>query len=153
MAAGPINSWDRQPYVTTFGIEGPGVPTAHMVPRNISYNFLVANYGGGNGAVDNDDESLRYDNNHNFQVCNALFHLSVSPQLSLTAGCPPLVRLFAGVWASKVQDWRDSLVWQRHCLYVAPRLPPSCGRPVAAKLTPSISLLLTQMPRNLVASG
>eukprot|EP00035_Acanthoeca_spectabilis_P019901 m.430160 g.430160 ORF g.430160 m.430160 type:complete len:990 (+) comp17121_c0_seq1:2833-5802(+) len=65
---GPINSWDRQPYVTTFGIEGPGVPTAHMVPRNISYNFLVANYGGGNGAVDNDDESLRYDNNHNFQV-------------------------------------------------------------------------------------
>mmetsp|Transcript_6753 Transcript_6753/g.20057 ORF Transcript_6753/g.20057 Transcript_6753/m.20057 type:complete len:924 (-) Transcript_6753:1392-4163(-) len=65
---GPINSWDRQPYVTTFGIEGPGKATAHMVPRNISYNFLVANYGGGNGAVDNDDESLRYENNHNFQV-------------------------------------------------------------------------------------
>eukprot|EP00037_Helgoeca_nana_P024366 m.258539 g.258539 ORF g.258539 m.258539 type:complete len:924 (+) comp26623_c0_seq1:107-2878(+) len=65
---GPINSWDRQPYVTTFGIDGPGVATAHMVPRNISYNFLVANYGGGNGAIDNDDQSLRYENNHNFQV-------------------------------------------------------------------------------------
>jgi hypothetical protein len=60
--------WDRQPYVTTFGIDGPGVATAHMVPRNISYNFLVANYGGGNGGIDNDDESLRYENNHNFQV-------------------------------------------------------------------------------------
>jgi hypothetical protein len=39
-----------------------------MLPRNLSYNFLVANYGGGNGAIDNDDESLRYENNHNFQV-------------------------------------------------------------------------------------
>ena len=28
----------------------------------------MANYGGGNGAVDNDDESLRYENNHNFQI-------------------------------------------------------------------------------------
>jgi len=63
---GPINSWDRQPYVSTFGAL-PGA-TAHMKMRNISYNFLVANYGGGNGAVDNDDQSLRYDNNHNFQV-------------------------------------------------------------------------------------
>ena len=64
---GPINSWDRQPYVSLFGIT-PGVPTAHMKPRNISFNFLVANYGGSNGAIDNDDESLRYENNHNFQV-------------------------------------------------------------------------------------
>jgi hypothetical protein len=39
-----------------------------MLPRNLSYNFLVANYGGSNGAIDNDDESLRYENNHNFQV-------------------------------------------------------------------------------------
>ena len=44
-------------YVSTFGAL-PG-PTAHMKTRNISYNFLVANYGGGNGAVDNDDQSLR----------------------------------------------------------------------------------------------
>ena len=65
---GPINSWDRQPYVSTFGDAPAGTPTAHMRPRNISHNFLVANYGGSNGAIDNDDESLRYDNNHNFQV-------------------------------------------------------------------------------------
>jgi len=39
-----------------------------MLPRNISRNFLVANYGGSNGAIDNDDGSLRYENNHNFQV-------------------------------------------------------------------------------------
>ena len=37
---GPINSWDRQPYVSTFGANGSN-PTAHMIPRNISYNFLV----------------------------------------------------------------------------------------------------------------
>jgi hypothetical protein len=65
---GPINSWDRQPFVSTFGSLGPGVPTAHMLPRNISQNFLVANYGGNNGAIDNDDQSLRYENNHNFQI-------------------------------------------------------------------------------------
>ena len=28
----------------------------------------MAAQGGSNGAIDNDDESLRYDNNHNFQV-------------------------------------------------------------------------------------
>lgn len=113
---GPINSWDRQPYVSTFGDAPDGQPTAHMLPRNLSYNFLVANCasppppracyceksstsaqtplhgngeglrtigdqrmglslksarptdGGSNGAIDNDDESLRYENNHNFQV-------------------------------------------------------------------------------------
>jgi len=65
---GPINSWDRQPFVSTFGAAGLGVATAHMLPRNISQNFLVANYGGTNGAIDNDDESLRFNNNHNFQI-------------------------------------------------------------------------------------
>ena len=39
-----------------------------MLPRNITNNFLVANYGGGNGAVDNDDGSEYYENNHNFQI-------------------------------------------------------------------------------------
>jgi len=39
-----------------------------MLPRNISNNMLVGNYGGGNGCVDNDDGSLWFDNNHNFAV-------------------------------------------------------------------------------------
>ena len=39
-----------------------------MLPRNISFNMLVANYGGSNGAVDNDDGSLFFENNHNFAV-------------------------------------------------------------------------------------
>ena len=34
-----------------------------MLPRNISRNFLVANFGGSNGAIDNDDASLRYEVN------------------------------------------------------------------------------------------
>lgn len=37
-----------------------------MLPRNISHNFLVGNYGGSNGCVDNDDGSLWFDNNNNF---------------------------------------------------------------------------------------
>ena len=63
---GPINSWDRQPFVTT--VRDGVTPSAQMLPRNISHNFLVANYGGTNGAIDNDDGSLHYENNHNFQV-------------------------------------------------------------------------------------
>lgn len=39
-----------------------------MLPRNISYNFLVGNYGGSNGPVDNDDGSLFFSNNANFAV-------------------------------------------------------------------------------------
>ena len=35
-----------------------------MLPRNISNNMLIANYGGGNGAIDCDDGSLFFDNNH-----------------------------------------------------------------------------------------
>ena len=41
----------------------------------------VASPGGSNGAVDNDDESLRYDNNHNFQICT---QPSPNPHLILT---------------------------------------------------------------------
>ena len=62
---GPINSWDRQPYVTTVAT---GKPSGKMLPRNITNNFMVANYGGSNGAVDNDDGSEYYENNHNFQI-------------------------------------------------------------------------------------
>jgi hypothetical protein len=45
-----VYRWDRQPFVTKFGIP-KGEATAHMIPRNISHNFLVANYGGGNGGA------------------------------------------------------------------------------------------------------
>jgi hypothetical protein len=62
---GPINSWDRQPFVTTVAT---GKASAKMLPRNISRNFLTANYGGTNGAIDNDDGSIHFENNHNFQV-------------------------------------------------------------------------------------
>lgn len=63
---GPINSWDRNPYVTI--VPDGKTPTAKMLPRNISGNFLVANYGGSNGAIDNDDGSLWFENNRNFHV-------------------------------------------------------------------------------------
>ena len=39
-----------------------------MAPRNITNNFLVGNYGGTNGPIDNDDGSIYYRNNHNFEV-------------------------------------------------------------------------------------
>jgi hypothetical protein len=63
---GPINSWDRQPFVTNV-FDGV-TPSARMLPRNISNNLLVANYGGSNGAIDNDDGSLWFENHHNFAI-------------------------------------------------------------------------------------
>jgi hypothetical protein len=39
-----------------------------MLPRNISGNFLVGNYGGGNGCIDNDDGSLWFSSHANLLV-------------------------------------------------------------------------------------
>lgn len=51
---GPINSWDRQPFLTTLlhGTEASFDP----LPRRIESNFIFANFGGSQG-VDNDDGS------------------------------------------------------------------------------------------------
>lgn len=50
---GPINSWDRQPFLTNFS--GGFAP----LPTVIRKNFVIANYGGSQG-VDNDDGSSFY---------------------------------------------------------------------------------------------
>ena len=53
---GPINTWDRQPFLTRLR-NG----TASFIPlkRKIAYNFIFANYGASQG-VDNDDGSCYY---------------------------------------------------------------------------------------------
>jgi len=61
---GPINSWDRQPFITTIL---NGTPTAQMAWREIYRNIIVANYGG-KKEVDNDDGSLFYSIHHNFMA-------------------------------------------------------------------------------------
>jgi hypothetical protein len=59
---GPINSWDRQPFLTTF-LDGT---TPSFVPRvrTITRNFIFANYGASE-AVDNDDGSSWFHIHHN----------------------------------------------------------------------------------------
>jgi hypothetical protein len=54
---GPINSWDRQPFLTDLrdGYTLSFVP----IPRIISYNLIFANYGANQG-IDNDDGSSWY---------------------------------------------------------------------------------------------
>jgi len=51
---GPINSWDRQPFLTTVR---SGEPSMQMAWRDVRQNLIVANYGGSK-EVDNDDGSL-----------------------------------------------------------------------------------------------
>ena len=55
---GPINSWDRQPFLTTLSTPNghPKTKSFDPLPRNISGNFIFANYGASQG-VDNDDGS------------------------------------------------------------------------------------------------
>ena len=50
---GPVNSWDRQPFLTTLRY---GEPSFTPVVRTISKNYIFANYGAAQG-VDNDDGS------------------------------------------------------------------------------------------------
>jgi hypothetical protein len=50
---GPINSWDRQPFLTDLR---DGSKSFDPIPRKITDNFIFANYGASEG-VDNDDVS------------------------------------------------------------------------------------------------
>ena len=59
---GPINSWDRQPFLTTL-LDGT-TPSFNPIRRRISYNLIIANYGASQ-AVDNDDGSSWYHIFHN----------------------------------------------------------------------------------------
>lgn len=51
---GPINTWDRQAYMTT--LRDGSTKSFDPIPRTIHHNFIFANYGGSQ-AVDNDDGS------------------------------------------------------------------------------------------------
>jgi hypothetical protein len=57
---GPINSWDRQPFLTDFL---NGTPSYTPQVNDIQRNFIIANYGGSQG-FDNDDGSSWYDLHH-----------------------------------------------------------------------------------------
>ena len=59
---GPINSWDRQPFVTTVRT---GKPSSQMAWRHVQRNIVIANYGGSK-QVDTDDGSLFWRVRHNF---------------------------------------------------------------------------------------
>jgi hypothetical protein len=59
---GPINTWDRQAYLTK--IKDPENPGFVPLPREIRHNLIFANYGASQG-VDNDDGSSWYRIHHN----------------------------------------------------------------------------------------
>jgi hypothetical protein len=62
---GPINSWDRQPFLTDVRNGPGGAPSYDAALTDISSNFVIANYGASQG-VDNDDGSSWYDIHDNF---------------------------------------------------------------------------------------
>lgn len=59
---GPINSWDRQAYLTT--LRDGVTPSFDPLMRTIARNFIFANYGASEG-VDNDDGSSWFHVKHN----------------------------------------------------------------------------------------
>jgi Right handed beta helix region len=62
---GPINTWDRQPFLTTLRNNGTTImPSFSPLMRTIARNFIFANYGASEG-VDNDDGSSWYHIHHN----------------------------------------------------------------------------------------
>ena len=60
----PINSWDRQPFLTTVRT---GKPSTQMQWRQVFKNVVIANYGGSK-QVDNDDGSLFWRTYENFMA-------------------------------------------------------------------------------------
>merc|ERR1712232_1523237 len=61
---GPLNSWDRQPYLTAVRT---GKPSMQMEWRELHHNFFIDNYSPQEG-VDNDDGSSYYHTHDNFLV-------------------------------------------------------------------------------------
>ena len=59
---GPINTWDRQPFLTK--LRNATTPSFDPLMRRIAHNFIFANYGASEG-VDNDDGSSWYHIHHN----------------------------------------------------------------------------------------
>lgn len=59
---GPINSWDRQPYLSDLNEDG--TPSFVPIRRVVAFNLLFANYGASQG-LDNDDGSSWYHVHHN----------------------------------------------------------------------------------------
>ncbi|KAJ9454409.1 hypothetical protein DIPPA_59763 [Diplonema papillatum] len=53
---GPINTWDRMPFLTT---TATGQPSFTPAPSIVTANYIIANYGGSQG-IDNDDGSSFY---------------------------------------------------------------------------------------------
>ena len=61
---GPINSWDRQPFLTTVRTGQPSLIPDFNIAHN---NFIVSNYGGVK-SIDNDDGSIFWNHHENFII-------------------------------------------------------------------------------------
>ena len=59
---GPINSWDRQPFLTEVA---HGTPSYDAAMNSVDHNLIISNYGSSQG-FDTDDGSSWYDIHHNF---------------------------------------------------------------------------------------
>ena len=62
---GPINTWDRQPFLTDG--RQPGVPSLWQHRSFIHHNLLVNNYNSFY-PIDHDDGSCFYEDSYNFQI-------------------------------------------------------------------------------------
>ena len=58
-----MNSWDRMQILND--VRDPSKPSYDAALTDVSYNFIIANYGGSQG-FDNDDGSSWYDIHDNF---------------------------------------------------------------------------------------
>lgn len=104
---GPINSWDRQPYLTTVRT---GSPSLVPVPRDIHHNFIVANYDGTKG-IDNDDGSSYYQMHHNFHVGGWMHKSNFGGHSKDTYGSIGIdVTLGMRMTQAQFPEYRDSFV-------------------------------------------
>jgi hypothetical protein len=90
---GPINSWDRQPYITTFNT---GSPDIYPKQNQISRSFLFGGYGSA-WPIDHDDGSAYYLDQHNVVIYGGSknylghskinrFNVYVNPEASVWGG-------------------------------------------------------------------
>ena len=103
LGAGPINSWDRQPFLTDIS----GADSFESVPTHVQQNLIFANYGAAQG-FDTDDGSSFYRIHDNVIHDNVIY---AADGLKMDCESPrhDLPAIFSS--GTRVYQWADGSIW------------------------------------------
>jgi hypothetical protein len=134
---GPINSWDRQPFLTT--LRDGVTKSFDPIPRVIQNNYIIANYGASQG-VDNDDGSSWFHIRHNLFYSADGFKMDYGGHDSVFADNLVMAYPYDGSQCFNMggflEGHEDALQRNRCLVGLGNKMGSGCGDPSCAEPTP-----------------